>query len=82
MKNLFNKIFGISQRCTGNIDEDGKVTVTEIISYDIVADPPFSNATFSEINELHWRIQKELARQELVFSRKQKLDRLNEINTK
>jgi len=82
LKNLFNKIFGISQRCAGSVEVDGRVTVTEIISYDIVSDPPFSNAKFSEINELHWRIQKELARQELLKTRKEKLDRLNEINTK
>jgi hypothetical protein len=82
LKNFFNKIFGISQRSTGTIDEDGRVIDIDIFSYNMVSDPGFSNATFSEINELHWRIQKELARQELLKTRKEKLDRLNEINTK
>lgn len=41
--NLLNNIFGISQRSKGHI-EDGKVIIDKIESYDIVAEPAFSNA--------------------------------------
>jgi len=41
--NLLNNIFGISQRSIGHI-EDGKVIIDKIDSYDMVADPAFSNA--------------------------------------
>ena len=81
MKNLFNKIFGISQRSTGTIDDDGLVTDMEIFSYNIVSDPGFP-IDFSDTLELTERIKRELARQELLKNRKEKLDRLNEINTK
>jgi hypothetical protein len=67
-----NNIFGISQRATGKIDENGYVQIDKIISFDIVGNPPFSNALF--INE---RIQKELDRQELLKKRKEKLEKLN-----
>lgn len=74
MKNLLNKIFGVSQRSIGTVNEEGIVNVTKILSYDIVADPPFSNATFFDC-----RIQKELDRQELLKTRKEKIDKLNNL---
>ena len=58
MKNLFNKIFGISQRCTGNIDEDGKVTNIEIISYDLVVEPGVDYADMSQ----RWKYEAEKVR--------------------
>lgn len=81
MKNLLNKIFGISQRAIGNVDDKGNVGITEIISYDIVANPHFSNARidFSEINELNKQIQTEIKRQELLKTRKEKIQKLNNI---
>ena len=82
MKNLFNKIFGISQRCAGKVDEDGKITDIEILSYDLVLEPGSGFAIIHDELELTERIKRELARQELLKTRKEKLDRLNEINTK
>ena len=81
MKNLLNKIFGISQRAIGNVDDKGNVCITEIISYDIVANSPFSNARIdcSEINELNKQIQTEIKRQELLKTRKEKIQKLNNI---
>jgi hypothetical protein len=78
LKNLFNKIFGISQRCTGKVDEDGLVTDLEIFSYDIVSDPGFP-IDFSDTFELTERIRRELERQELLKNRKEKLNKLNNI---
>lgn len=77
-KNLLNKI-GISQRCEGKVDEDGTVTVTKILSYDIVSSPGFSNASFSNINDLHDKIQREIQRKILLKERKEKINKLNNI---
>lgn len=80
MKNLFNKIFGISQRCTGNIDEDGKVTNIEIISYDLVVEPGVDYADMSQ----RWkyeeeRVRREMERQALLKSRREKIEKLNSL---
>ena len=79
MSNLLNNLFGISQRSLGKVEDDGTVTVTKILSYDVVASPGFSNASFSNINDLHEKIQKELQRQILLKDRKEKINKLNNI---
>lgn len=81
MKNIFNNIFGISQRHKGKVDDDGIVTIQEIISYDLVASPSFSNARidFSDTLALQQQIIKELERQELLEKRKKKLNKLNNL---
>ena len=78
MKNLLNKIFRVSQRGTGKVEE-GRVTNYELVSYDIMPEPGFPNATFSEINDIHKQIQRELVRQELLKTRMEKIDKLNNI---
>jgi hypothetical protein len=70
-----NNIFGISQRATGKVDENGFVTIQKIHSYDIVGNPPFTNAML----DLHEKIQKELDRQELLKKRREKLEKLNNL---
>lgn len=80
MKTLLNKIFGVSQRCTGEVDENGKVTVTKIISYDLVADPGFDYADMSQ----RWKyeeekVRREMERQELLKTRREKIDKLNNL---
>ena len=74
-KNILNNL-GVSQRSIGKVEDDGTVTVTKILSYDVVASPGFSNASFSNINE---KIQKELQRQILLKDRKEKINKLNNI---
>jgi len=71
-----NNIFGISQRATGKVDENGFVQIDKIISFDIVGNPPFSNAILVDI---HSRIQKELERQELLKKRREKINKLNNL---
>lgn len=68
--------FGISQRCTGTVDKNGYVTVTKIHSYDLVASPGFTGATLEDFDKYF----KELARQELLKSRREKIERLNNIS--
>lgn len=74
MKNILNNIFGISKRCKGTVDKNGYVKVDEILSYDIVAAPGFSGATFD-----YKKILKELNRQELLKQRREKINRLNNL---
>lgn len=81
MKNIFNNIFGISQRHKGKVDDDGTVTIQEIISYDLVASPSFSNARidFSSTIALQEQLIRELERQELLETRKEKIKKLNNL---
>lgn len=65
-----NKI-GFSQRCTGTVDKNGYVKINKILSYDIVGVPGFSGATFDFL--------KELKRKELLNSRREKINRLNNL---
>jgi len=67
---------GISQRCTGIVDENGYVTVTKIDSYDLVGSPGFTGATLQDFDEYY----RELLRQELLKSRREKINRLNNIS--
>ena len=80
MKNLWNK-FGVSKRSEGHIDENGNVVIDKILSYDVVDNPGFSNARidWSDINDLLKRIQEMLKREELLKSRKEKLEKLNNL---
>lgn len=81
MKNILNKIFDISQRSTGHINEDNEVVIDKIESYDIVGNPGFSNARidFSDTIELLRRLQEELKREELLENRKEKIKKLNNL---
>lgn len=81
MKNVLNKIFGVSQRAIGKVDEEGIVTITNILSYDVVVDPGFSNARidFSDTFELLEKIKRELARQKLLSNRREKIQKLNSL---
>ena len=78
MNNLLNKIFGISQRSTGKVDEKGEVTVTEIISYDIVSESAFEHANFGEWVDIE-KIRKEMERQELLKNRLEKIQKLDSL---
>lgn len=78
MKNVLNNIFGISQRSKGKIEDDGTVTIQEILSYDLVANPSFSDANFSDIEEQK-RLLDLLKRQELLKNRKEKINKLNNL---
>jgi hypothetical protein len=40
----------ISSRSIGNKDENGKVTIEKLLSYDVVADPPFSEAKMKRVD--------------------------------
>lgn len=75
MKNSLNNIFGISQRFEGTIDNNGYVKIDKILSYDIVGDPPFTDAKL-----LTEKLMKELQRQELLKSRREKINRLNNLS--
>ena len=80
MKNLFNNIFGISKRCEGKVESDGNVTITKIISYDVVADPGFDYADMSQ----RWKyeeekVRREMERQALLKSRREKIEKLNSL---
>ena len=81
MKNILNKIFGISQRSQGHINEDNEVVIDKIESYDVVGNPGFSNAIidFSDTIALQKQIIKELERQELLENRKEKIKKLNNL---
>lgn len=81
MKNILNKIFGISQRSQGHINEDNEVVIDKIESYDVVGNPGFSNAIidFSDTIALQKQIIKELERQELLEKRKEKIKKLNNL---
>lgn len=81
MKNILNNIFGISKRSKGHIEDDGKVIIDKIESYDIVGEPGFSNARidFSDTIALQKQIIKELERQELLEKRKEKIKKLNNL---
>jgi hypothetical protein len=76
-----NNIFGISKRSKGHIEDDGKVIIDKIESYDIVGEPGFSNARiyFSDTIELLRRLQEELKRKELLDNRKEKIKKLNNL---
>lgn len=72
-----NKI-GISKRCIGTV-EDGVVKVKKLLSYDLVNSPSFGSASFSDIIEIQNKILKELQRQKLLESRREKINRLNNL---
>jgi hypothetical protein len=76
-----NNIFGISKRSKGHIEDDGKVIIDKIESYDVVGNPGFSNAIidFSDTIALQKQIIKELERQELLEKRKEKIKKLNNL---
>lgn len=74
MTNISNKIFGISLRSKGEIDDSGKVTITKILSYDVVSSPGFSGARF--LTDIDFS---EIKRQQLLRERKEKINRLNNI---
>lgn len=82
MKNIFNNIFGISQRSNGKLEDDGTVTIEEIISYDLVANPGLSNADLdwaASATEHMIRNIERLKRQELLKNRKDKINKLNNL---
>jgi hypothetical protein len=68
-----NNIFGISQRATGKIDENGKITIRKVFSYDLVAGPGFEGATLELYDSF-------LKRHRLLKNRKEKLNKLNNLN--
>lgn len=70
-----NKI-GISQRFTGTVDKNGYVTIAKIHSYDMVGTPGFTGATLQDFDDYY----RELARQELLRSRREKIEKLNHLN--
>ena len=77
MKNISNNI-GISRRCTGTVEDDGRVTNLELISYDLVAEQGVDYADMSQ----RWKyeaekVRRELEHQELLKSRKEKIQKLN-----
>ena len=78
MRNLLNNIFGISQRGKGTVDEKGKLTITDIISYDLVSNPSFP-IDFSDTSKLLDKINREIKRQQLLQDRKAKLNKLKNI---
>lgn len=41
----------ISSRAAGNVDENGKVSIKKLFTYDLVADPGFENAELKRVNE-------------------------------
>ena len=63
--------FGIAQRATGEV-KNGIVTITKILSYDLVASPSFSGATFENYREI--------LRKQKLEERKKKLDILNKLS--
>ena len=71
----FNKIFNVSQRCTGTVDNNGYVTIQKIHSYDLVGAPGFSGATMEDLSKLI----REKERKELLKSRREKIDKLNNL---
>lgn len=81
MKKIFSNIFGVSIRSKGEIDEKGVVDVQELLSYDLVSNPAFSNSIidFSDTNDLLKKIQDELKRQQLLTDRKEKINKLNNL---
>lgn len=70
-----NKIFNVSQRGTGTVDENGFVTVQKIYYYDLVAAPGFTGSTLSNLDKM----LREEARQELLKSRREKIEKLNNL---
>lgn len=74
MKNILNNLFGISLRSKAEINEKGEVTVTELLSYDLVAQPGFD--TFDLMTDQEF---KELKRQQLLKERKDKINKLNNL---
>jgi len=72
--NLINKVFSVSQRCTGTVD-NGFVKIQKIYSYDLVGAPGFSGATMQDLD----RMLREEERQELLKSRREKIDKLNNL---
>ena len=65
---------GISARYMGSVDSaTGTVTVTKLYSYDLVAMPGFSGATFADLYD------REVERQKLLASRREKIERLNKL---
>jgi putative intracellular protease/amidase len=73
--NLINKVFNVSQRCAGTVDENGFVIIQKINSYDLVGVPGFTGATMQDLSKLI----KEEERQKLLKSRREKIDKLNNI---
>lgn len=43
----------ISSRAAGSVNENGKVTIKKLFTYDLVADPGFENAQLSRVNEAY-----------------------------
>ena len=80
MKNIFSNI-GVSWRSKGEINEKGEIIIKELLSYDLIANPAFSNAKidFSDLVDEHKRIQEELKRQQLLEDRKEKINKLNNL---
>lgn len=81
MKNIFNNIFGISQRSKGYISDDDKIVIDKIESFDIVGNPGFTNAIidFSSTLEQLRRFEEMLKREELLKNRKEKINKLNNL---
>lgn len=64
----------ISQRSKGEIN-NGIVKVTEILSYDLVVDPSFQDATLEYFDQFI----KEQQRKELLKQRRKKINKLNSL---
>ena len=78
MKNILKRI-GISVRSEGIIEEYGTAKELKILSYDIIGEPGFNYANFSNTNEYLNRIKIEFDRQKLNQDRKEKLDKLKKL---
>lgn len=72
---ILNNI-GISERCTGTVDKNGYVTIIKIYSYDMVGSPGFTGATLQDFDEYN----REMIKQELLKSRREKINKLNSIS--
>ena len=72
-KNILNNL-GVSQRSIGKVEDDGTVTITKILSYDLVSNPGFSKCEF--LTEIDFS---EIKRQRLLNDRKEKINKLNNI---
>jgi hypothetical protein len=68
LKNILNKIFDVSQKCSDK--------TSNIFDVSQKCSDKTSNI-FSSTNELLLRIQMELNRQDLIEKRKKKIDKLN-----
>ena len=79
MKNIFNKIFNISQQSKGIIDDDDRVIIDELISYDLVINPGFENSKFDIIDAQSKSIYEFYKRKQLLEKRKEKIKKLNNL---